>query len=110
MLISLRKKNCFQPFIFKVFKQFKTLIYKKYIFTVPTYKLFPKTLDFRYDYENCESEPCNKMMAELEAKVTAAGFVGKVLSAGSKHYTVRAADNYKYTDPIDGSVATNQVS
>lgn len=67
-------------------------------------------MDSRYDYENCESEPCNKMMAELETKVTAADFVGKVLSSGSKSYKVKAADNYKYTDPIDKSVTTKQVS
>lgn len=64
---------------------------------------------FRYDYENCKSEPCNKMMSELEAKVTSAEFVGKVLVAGNKSYVVKASDNYRYTDPIDKSVATKQV-
>lgn len=49
------------------------------------------------------------MMSELEAKVTSADFAGKVLSAGSKSYKVKEADNYKYTDPIDNSVATKQV-
>ncbi|XP_046399771.1 phosphoglucomutase [Ischnura elegans] len=64
----------------------------------------------RYDYENCESDPCNRMMAELEAKVTDPSFVGKELTSpvDGKKYKVKTGDNFSYTDPIDKSVATKQ--
>ena len=64
----------------------------------------------RYDYENCESEPCNKMMADLEAKLLDSSIIGKAFSHGSKTYTIDKADNFEYTDPIDGSVAKKQVN
>lgn len=49
------------------------------------------------------------MMAKLEERITAAGFKGTKLTNGGKSYTVKHADNYSYTDPIDGSVAQKQV-
>jgi len=66
---------------------------------------------YRYDYEGCESEPCAKMMAELEAKVTDTSFVGAQLTATSsgKIYIVAKGDNFEYTDPIDKSVTKGQV-
>jgi phosphoglucomutase len=68
-------------------------------------------LIFRYDYEGCESDPCAKMMAELEAKVTDPSFVGAQLTAptSGKIYTVAKGDNFEYTDPIDKSVTKGQV-
>ncbi|KAG8250111.1 Phosphoglucomutase-1 [Homalodisca vitripennis] len=69
---------------------------------------FGRNFFTRYDYEDCESDPCNKMMAELEALATKADFVGKVLTAGGKSYKVKTADNFKYTDPIDNSIASKQ--
>lgn len=65
---------------------------------------------FRYDYENCEAAPCNEMMKLLEEKVTHSSFAAQVLESGGKKYTVKLGDNFQYTDPIDRSVATNQVS
>ncbi|XP_013166807.1 PREDICTED: phosphoglucomutase [Papilio xuthus] len=62
----------------------------------------------RYDYEECAAEPCARMMRDLEEKITAPGFVGSSLSSGDRRYSVQAADNFSYTDPIDGSVATGQ--
>ncbi|XP_049953016.1 phosphoglucomutase [Schistocerca serialis cubense] len=62
----------------------------------------------RYDYENCESDPCNKMMAELEALVTSGAFKGKELSSNGRKYVVKLGDNFQFTDLIDGSVATKQ--
>lgn len=64
----------------------------------------------RYDYENCESEPCNKMMARLDAMGSDKAIVGKQLSHGNKTYDIAKIDNFEYTDPIDGSVAKKQVS
>ncbi|KAG8238091.1 hypothetical protein J437_LFUL012198 [Ladona fulva] len=64
----------------------------------------------RYDYESCEADPCNKMMADLEAKVTDPSFVGKELVSpvNGKVFRVKAGDNFCYTDPIDGSIAKKQ--
>ncbi|XP_068225866.1 phosphoglucomutase-1 [Palaemon carinicauda] len=62
----------------------------------------------RYDYENCESDPCNAMMAELDALSNDASMIGKELSHGSKTYKVAKVDNFEYTDPIDGAVAKKQ--
>lgn len=39
----------------------------------------------RYDYENCESDPCNKMMSVLDAMSGDASMVGKQLSHGEKN-------------------------
>lgn len=61
----------------------------------------------RYDYEECESKGANDMMETLEAKL--GELPGQVLSAGGKNYTVSVADNFCYKDPIDCSVAKNQV-
>lgn len=64
----------------------------------------------RYDYEECALEPCNEMMATLETTITDPSFVGRDYSAGGKTYKVRIADNFSYTDPVDKSVSTKQVS
>nr|CAD7428325.1 unnamed protein product [Timema monikensis] len=62
----------------------------------------------RYDFEDCEGEPCNKMMSELETLVTSSSFVGKKFSYQNETYIVKSGSNFLYKDPIDGSVATKQ--
>ncbi|TDG41660.1 hypothetical protein AWZ03_011914 [Drosophila navojoa] len=62
----------------------------------------------RYDYEECDLEPCNEMMANMEKTITDAEFVGKSFSSGGKTYKVKEADNFSYTDPVDKSLATKQ--
>ncbi|XP_064546347.1 phosphoglucomutase [Drosophila montana] len=62
----------------------------------------------RYDYEECDLDPCNEMMATMEKTITAAGFVGKSFASGGKSYKVKQADNFSYTDPVDTSLATKQ--
>lgn len=62
----------------------------------------------RYDYENCESAPCNEMMSVLDAMGGDASMVGKKLSHGDKSYTIAKIDNFEYKDPIDGAVAKKQ--
>lgn len=49
------------------------------------------------------------MMHHLETVIADKTFVGKTLTGGGKAYVVAKADNFSYTDPIDGSVAKNQV-
>lgn len=65
---------------------------------------------YRYDYEECETDPAYVMMHHLETVIADKTFIGKTLTADGKSYTVAKADNFSYTDPIDGSVAKNQVS
>ena len=64
----------------------------------------------RYDYENCESAPAEKMMAELDTLVADTSFIGKTFTHDDKTFKVAKADNYGYTDPIDGSVSKKQVN
>jgi len=57
----------------------------------------------RYDYEGCESAPCEAMVEHL-----------RVLAAAAKKgdmygtYELDFADDFEYTDPIDGAVASKQ--
>lgn len=57
----------------------------------------------RYDYEGVESEGANKMVEHLE-EVIAKSKKGDKLG----EYTLETADQFDYTDPIDGSVAKKQ--
>ncbi|KAF7244474.1 Phosphoglucomutase-1 [Varanus komodoensis] len=62
----------------------------------------------RYDYEEVDADGANKMMKDLETLFFDRSFVGKQLSAGDKSYTVEKADNFEYSDPVDGSISRNQ--
>ncbi|CAI9092134.1 OLC1v1027307C1 [Oldenlandia corymbosa var. corymbosa] len=57
----------------------------------------------RYDYEECESESANKMIEYLRDLVSKS-------KEGDKYgsYVLQLADDYNYTDPVDGSVASKQ--
>ncbi|KAK2994276.1 hypothetical protein RJ640_022929 [Escallonia rubra] len=57
----------------------------------------------RYDYEECESEGANKMIVFLRDLVSKS-------KAGDSYgsYTLQFADDFTYTDPVDGSVASKQ--
>ena len=56
----------------------------------------------RHDYEEVESTAANGLMDHLRAQL--ATLPGRKLPAG----TVQAADDFAYTDPVDGSVSKNQ--
>lgn len=62
----------------------------------------------RYDYEGCDSAPCNIMMQNLEKFISNHDNIGKKYEAGGKTFTVAKADNFSYVDPVDGSKANNQ--
>lgn len=49
------------------------------------------------------------MITDLETAMFDPSFVGKTFSSGDKSYEVAVADNFAYTDPVDGSVSKNQV-
>ncbi|KAG1362455.1 phosphoglucomutase, chloroplastic [Cocos nucifera] len=57
----------------------------------------------RYDFEECESDGANQMMGYLR------DLISKTQS-GEKYgnYILQFADDFSYTDPVDGSVALKQ--
>ena len=48
------------------------------------------------------------MMANLQSYVDNKDNIGREYSVKGANYTVSAADNFSYTDPIDGSTASKQ--
>ncbi|MDQ2822372.1 MAG: alpha-D-glucose phosphate-specific phosphoglucomutase [Pseudomonadota bacterium] len=56
----------------------------------------------RHDYEAVDSGVAEKMMNDLRAQLPT--LTGRQLG----DYTVKLADDFVYTDPVDGSVATKQ--
>lgn len=56
----------------------------------------------RYDYEGVDKAAATAMVAQMSENI--ASFVGR----SSGPYTVGVADVFAYTDPVDGSLATNQ--
>ena len=56
----------------------------------------------RHDYEGVDSTAATTLMAELLAKL--AGLPGATFGA----LTIRAADNFAYHDPVDGSISRDQ--
>ncbi|XP_050423168.1 phosphoglucomutase [Adelges cooleyi] len=72
------------------------------------WKTFGRNYFTRYDYENCESEPCNQMMVDLEKNVTDPSVIGQKFTSGQKVYILKQADNFEYCDPIDKSVTIKQ--
>ncbi|XP_066548513.1 phosphoglucomutase-1 isoform X2 [Amia ocellicauda] len=62
----------------------------------------------RYDYEEVDADGASKMIKDLEATMLDRAFIGQKFSAGDKTYTVERADNFEYSDPVDGSISRNQ--
>ncbi|XP_078445968.1 phosphoglucomutase [Wolffia australiana] len=65
--------------------------------------LYGRNFFSRYDYEECDSEGANQMISHLR------GIIASV-QPGSElgGYTLQFADDFSYTDPVDGSVASKQ--
>ncbi|KAI5479445.1 hypothetical protein MNV49_003589 [Pseudohyphozyma bogoriensis] len=74
------------------------------------YQKYGRTFFSRYDYEEVDSAAANKVMAGLEELFASPGFIGSTLTAtsSSTSFDVAVANNFSYTDPIDGSVSKNQ--
>ncbi|CAM8937453.1 unnamed protein product [Rhodiola kirilowii] len=64
---------------------------------------FGRNFFSRYDYEECESEGANKMVEYLRDLISKS-------NTGDKYgsYTLQFADDFTYTDPVDGSVVSKQ--
>ncbi|WFD29730.1 phosphoglucomutase (alpha-D-glucose-1,6-bisphosphate-dependent) [Malassezia sp. CBS 17886] len=68
------------------------------------YKKYGRNFFSRYDYEEVGSEGAQELVDALRAKLSAADIVGRRLG----DFEVHEAGDFSYTDPIDGSVSTNQ--
>ncbi len=66
------------------------------------WQIYGRSYFQRHDYEGLDSQTANQAMDELRAKLNS--LPGKQL-AGS---TVASADDFQYTDPVDGSVSARQ--
>jgi phosphoglucomutase len=66
------------------------------------WRRFGRNFYTRHDYEGIDTDAANDLMAHLQARL--ADLPGAVLDG----YTVEYADNFTYTDPVDGSVSENQ--
>lgn len=69
----------------------------------------------RYDYENCLSDDCNKMMDYLNGLVRDSSLVGKTFNDSQyggdnkeKVFKIVKMDNFEYLDPVDKSLTKNQ--
>ena len=69
------------------------------------WKTYGRTFFTRYDYEGCESEGANKVIAHMKELIgpKKSEFVGSKVAGR----TVKEADDFSYTD-LDGSVSKNQ--
>ncbi|KAJ3080617.1 Phosphoglucomutase-2, partial [Quaeritorhiza haematococci] len=73
------------------------------------FKEFGRNYFSRYDYEEVASDSANKMMDHLHKLLADPATVGKRYEAVTgEAFEVAKADDFEYTDPIDGSVSKNQ--
>ena len=68
------------------------------------WKEYGRNFFSRYDYEGCDSESANKMIAYLREEILPNATKGTKMG----DFTIDYADDFEYTDPIDGSVASKQ--
>ena len=66
------------------------------------WRRFGRNFYTRYDYEGIDTAAANGLMAHLQSRL--ADLPGSTLDG----YSVDYADNFAYTDPVDGSVSENQ--
>jgi phosphoglucomutase len=66
------------------------------------WRRFGRNFYTRHDYEGIDTDAANGLMADLQGRL--AGLPGTVMDG----YTVEYADNFAYTDPVDGSISENQ--
>ncbi|KAG5456842.1 MAG: hypothetical protein BJ554DRAFT_3301 [Olpidium bornovanus] len=78
------------------------------------YSKFGRNFFSRYDYEEVESEKAAKVFETLRGLISGPGkanFVkSKLTDSKGDEYTVHDADDFEYTDPVDGSVSSKQVA
>ncbi|KAI6243061.1 Phosphoglucomutase [Aphelenchoides fujianensis] len=70
------------------------------------WRTFGRNVFTRYDYEDVDASGANLMMTYMEPLIP--GYIGHEMKANNEVFKIIKADNFEYTDPIDGSVAKNQ--
>ncbi|KAI6175216.1 Phosphoglucomutase [Aphelenchoides fujianensis] len=68
--------------------------------------LYGRNAFMRYDYEDVDASGANLMMTYMESLIPEC--IGHEMKANNEVFKIIRADNFEYTDPIDGSVARNQ--
>jgi phosphoglucomutase len=66
------------------------------------WKRFGRNYYSRHDYEAIDAQAARVLMDDLRVKLAA------LKGVEMNHYTVDYADDFEYTDPVDGSTATQQ--
>ncbi|XP_042239341.1 phosphoglucomutase, cytoplasmic-like [Homarus americanus] len=79
------------------------------------WKTYGRNFFTRYDYANCDTASCTKMMAALETMCDDGSMVNKQFCHQQKNnftvtFTVAKMDVFDNKDPIDGTVTKKQVS
>lgn len=64
----------------------------------------------RFDYEALDPRTAFYLMRDLESVISDKAFTSQKFAVGDHVYSVERADNFEYIDPVDGTVARNQVS
>ncbi|CAH1392184.1 unnamed protein product [Nezara viridula] len=73
------------------------------------WKKYGRHFYLRCDYEQVDAKAAKDMMALLEQEITSPQFVGSsLLGKPDIKFIIKAADNFQYTDPTDGSITKNQ--
>jgi phosphoglucomutase len=66
------------------------------------WRQFGRSYYQRHDYEGLDAKAASQMVSSLRERLPA------LVGAGLASSTVQAADDFSYTDPVDGSVTENQ--
>lgn len=75
---------------------------------VEHWKKFGRYYYCRYDYENCETEPCNQMMKHIKQLISEDSFVSKCFkSSNGNEYKVMKAFDYAYTNHLTGETESS---
>lgn len=64
----------------------------------------------RFDYEGLDPRAAFHLMRDLEGVISDKAFISQKFAVGDHIYSVEKAENFEYIDPVDGTVARNQVS
>mmetsp|Transcript_19670 Transcript_19670/g.25647 ORF Transcript_19670/g.25647 Transcript_19670/m.25647 type:complete len:750 (+) Transcript_19670:279-2528(+) len=66
------------------------------------WEMYGRNYYTRYDYEGVDKSSAEAMFASMRDSVD------KVIGKTSAGYTIKHADDFKYVDPVDGSISTKQ--
>ncbi|KAK1786562.1 hypothetical protein P4O66_003011 [Electrophorus voltai] len=72
------------------------------------WKTYGRNYYTRYDYDNVDIDAAVELMLNLEVIISDKEFIGQKFTEGEKTYQVERADNFEYSDPVDGSISRNQ--